>query len=81
MEKNMTLGSDVAEFIQLLEKWHTHKTTQLKTIINNKDVDLDIEGDKIKANSDMAKGVRFGVALSLHMLGDLPFETSVRQGG
>ncbi len=79
MEKNMTMGGDIAEFIQLLQKWHKHRTTQLKTIIDNKDTDLMIEEDKIKADSDMAKGVRFGVALSLHMLGDLPFSVSQKQ--
>lgn len=81
MGESMTLGGDIAEFIQLLEEWHKHKTTQLKTIIANKDTDLDIDGNKIKADSQMAKGIRFGVALSLQMLGDLPFEISVRHGG
>ena len=80
MGKILTIDGDIAEFIQILEKWHEHKIIQLKTIIDNKDTDLDIEGDKIKADSDMAKGIRFGVALSLHLLGDLPFEASPRQG-
>lgn len=79
--KKLTIDGDIEEFIQLLEKWHKHQTEQLKALINNKNADIDIEGDRIKADSEMAKGIRFGITLSLHMLGSLPFEISTNKTG
>ena len=79
MEENMTLGGDIAEFLQLLEKWHESRATQLKMIIDNEDTDLMLEDHKIKADSDMAKGIRVGVAIALDSLGDLPFSVSQSQ--
>ena len=69
----MKINDEIVGFIELLQQWHKNKTAQLRAIIVHDDLDMDIDGRKIAAKSELAKGIRFGVALSLDLLGNLPF--------
>lgn len=69
----MMIDQETAELLEKLGDWHQHKVKQLQLILDNKDADMLIADIEIKAGSDIAKGLRIGVMLSLQYLGKLPF--------
>jgi len=73
------MPADAKEFLDLLQQWHANRTGQLRQIMEHKDADITVDGITIAAGSDMAKGVRFGVGLALHLMGDLPFTVTKRR--
>jgi hypothetical protein len=71
----MSLYDDeTVEFVKTLQEWHERQTAQLNTIMEHKDADIELGDRTIAADSDVAKGIRIGVMLALHLLGKLPFE-------
>ena len=70
------MSLDIEEFTTKLTEWHKHKVTQLQSVVDSRDVDIVLGGDKkvtFDSDSDMANGIRAGVAIALGMLGTLPF--------
>ena len=72
-------NEELIEFIQKLQLWHGHKTEQLQQIVDHKDAAIEIGDMTIPAESQMAKGIRIGVRLSLGMLGELPFSLQEKE--
>jgi hypothetical protein len=74
MAEFSTADDGVIEFIEHVQTWHARMTAQLSEIVNNKGASIQVGDKLIAADSDIAKGIRFGVGLSLDMLGELPFK-------
>ncbi len=70
---------ELEDFPELLQKWHEHHVKQLQLIVDQKDADLQLGDAKIKADSEMAKGIRYGVEIALLSLGKLPFSVSRKE--
>jgi hypothetical protein len=68
-----TNDQEVIDFVQLLQHWHEKQIEQLETIISHEDADLVLGEKTIPAGSELAKGIRIGVNISLNMIGKLPF--------
>lgn len=68
----MMIDDETAEIIKQLEKWHSSQVNQLNKILAHKESVLNIADIEIKPNTDLAKGLRIGVMLSLKLLGELP---------
>lgn len=68
---------ELVEFVESLQQWHERQVHPLKQIVDKKDAVIQIDGIEIEPESDMAKGLRFGVGLSLEFLGKLPFSVSI----
>lgn len=73
---NALVDRRVYDMFTRLTEWHAHQTDQLKTIVENRDAAIALDDVKVEADSDMAKGIRFGVGLALNMLGKLPVSMS-----
>lgn len=67
---------EIAEFVEKLQGWHDHKVAQLRQITEQKDAYIVVGKKTIDAGSELAKGIRFGVEISLELLGKLPFSVS-----
>ncbi len=67
---------EVEEFVEKLQKWHAHKVAQLKQITEQADAVIHIGDMEIEPLTDMAKGFRVGVLISLELLGKLPFSAA-----
>ena len=65
--------SSVIELINKLQAWHKSRVDNLKMVVEHKGADLHIGETLIAGDSDIAKGIRFGVAMALEKLGTLPF--------
>ena len=69
----MSENIELAEFVEVLQEWHIKVIEQLKLISDSKtDTSLDLAGTKIDGKSDMAKGIRIGVAIAVDQF-ELPF--------
>jgi ribosome modulation factor len=68
----ITHDPNVADILQKLIDWHGKRTGELQTIVNQKDADIVLGEKTIACDSDMAKGIRIGVAIALEGLGKLP---------
>lgn len=66
----------IEDFVEKLQLWHENKVSQLRQITSNKDAVIEIGDLKIEPDSDMAKGFRVGVIVSLELLGKMPFSIS-----
>lgn len=75
----ITHDSDVVEVLQNLINWHSNKSEQLHLIQNNMNADIVFGDTRIPANSDLAKGIRIGVAISLEALGNLPIRLAKQE--
>jgi len=69
----MQVNDEIAWVFEKLEQWHSIRTNQLKTILEHKDAPIKLDGVHIEPDTDLAKGLRIGVMLSLELLGKLPF--------
>jgi len=69
----MMIDDETAEVFRKLQQWHFNRTNQLKTLLEHKDAPISVADIQIEPNTDLAKGMRIGVMLSLELLGKLPF--------
>ena len=67
---------EIEEFVEKLQAWHANKVGQLKQITDQRDAVLQIGDMEIEPGTDLARGFRAGVAVSLELLGKLPFSVS-----
>ena len=67
------MSVDFVEFVNDLKRWHEHQVGQLQIVLENKDAVLKIGDMEIDPDSDLAKGFRAGISVSLELLGELPF--------
>ena len=67
---------EIEEFVEQLDAWHSHKVAQLQQIIDNDDCSIQIGDITIESDTDLAKGFRAGVQVSLEFLGKLPYSVS-----
>lgn len=67
---------EIEEFVEQILAWHTNRVAQLRQITENEDAVIQIANIEIEPDSDVAKGFRAGVAVSLEFLGKLPFSVS-----
>ncbi len=74
-----TNNEEVIELVTLLQQWHENKTGQMRKIIEHKDADIHINDITIAADSEIAKGLRFGIGMSLELIGKLPFSVSLNE--
>lgn len=70
---------EIEEFVEQVLAWHTNRVAQLRQITENKDAVIQIGDVEIEPDSDAAKGFRAGVAVSLELLGKLPFSVSCNE--
>jgi hypothetical protein len=75
MPENMDINDpqQLNEFLQKLLDWHGERVESLQLILDHKDARLKIGDKEIEPDSDIAKGIRFGVGIALDTLGKLPF--------
>ncbi|BAK75776.1 hypothetical protein NH8B_0944 [Pseudogulbenkiania sp. NH8B] len=71
-----TNNPEVVEFINTLTEWHKNRVEQLELITNNRDAGIRLGDRTIEAGSDIAKGIRLGIAIALEQLGKLPFSVT-----
>ena len=71
---------EIEEFIEKLQEWHANKVRMLKKITEHKDAVMQIGDMEIAPGTDMAKGFRAGVHISLALLGKLPISVSRGEG-
>ncbi|MCP1290713.1 hypothetical protein NK214_10985 [Chromobacterium sp. S0633] len=71
-----TFDPDVIEFTNQLRDWHESRVQNLQLIVENPTADLMLGTSEIKADSDLAKGIRIGIQLALAQLGKLPFSVT-----
>ena len=67
------MNNETLELAQLVEGWHKNATDQLELVIEKKDADMKLGDAKIKAGTDLHKGVRIGIGIALSMIKELPF--------
>lgn len=73
MDKTYDIDA-IDEFASDLIQWHQHHVSQLWLIVENKDMDITLNGMPLAADSDTANGIRVGVKIALQHLGELPFK-------
>jgi hypothetical protein len=73
-ESIMMEDTELLELCGALNAWHTNATNQLRLITENRDSDMEIDGNLIEAGSEFARGMRFGILLSMQLLGKLPIK-------
>lgn len=80
----MTHSKEI-HYLELLEglvKWHQVQTESLNLVIEKRDADIDFGGEKvIKAGTEMHRGVRIGILLSLSLLGEMPLINIQKEDG
>lgn len=75
-----TNSPEVMEFINTLTAWHKGRVEQLELIKNNRETGIQLGELKIEADTELAKGIRLGVAIALQQLGKLPFSVEPVSG-
>lgn len=78
-EVRFKADTETRDFLAFLMQWHRHQVAQLQMIVdeNNKDASIDLNGEKIDPDSDLARGVRIGVSVALDLFESLPFGMEV----
>lgn len=71
-----TFDPDVIEFTNQLRDWHESRVQNLLLIVEKPTADLMLGTSEIKADSELAKGIRIGIQLALAQLGKLPFSVT-----
>ena len=71
-----TINQEFIDFTKQLQDWHANRVKQLQLITENRTADLRLGDREISAGSEIAKGIRLGVLLSLDQLGKLPFSVT-----
>lgn len=71
-----TSNPEFIEFTNQLSNWHESRVQNLQLILDKPDANLKLGTTLIKAESDLAKGVRIGIRLALEQLGRLPFSVT-----
>lgn len=71
-----TFDPDVIEFTNQLRDWYESRVRNLQLIVENPTSDLMLGTNELKADSDIAKGIRIGIQLALTQLGKLPFSVT-----
>lgn len=74
-----THDNDVAKILQMLIDWHKKRRDELQTIVDEKKADIGLGAETIAHDSDLAKGIRIGVAIALEGLGKLPIKLEQAQ--
>jgi hypothetical protein len=67
---------EIEEFVDKLQEWHGDKVAQLRQITENRDATIQLRDITLEPGSDIAAAFRAGVAVSLEILGKLPFSAS-----
>jgi len=67
------MDEEIVEFVEKLQGWHEHQVSQLKQIVDSKASSFVINDVEVLSDSDLGKGLKAGVKLSLELLGQLPF--------
>ena len=64
-EKRIQADKEMADFLAHVCQWHKNGVRQLEMIVdeNNKDASIDLNGEKIDPDSDLAMGVRIGISV------------------
>lgn len=71
-----TANPEFIGVIKQLQSWHESQVAQLKLITENRTAELKLGDLTVAADSDIAKGIRFGVLIALDRLGKLPFSVT-----
>lgn len=71
-----TANPEFIGVIKQLQSWHESQVAQLKLITENRTAELKLGDLTVAAESDIAKGIRFGVLIALDRLGKLPFSVT-----
>lgn len=71
-----TANQEFVDFIKQLQEWHADQVAQLRLITENRTAHLKLGEREIKADTDIAKGVRLGVLIALGKLGKLPLSVT-----
>jgi len=66
------MNEETKKLVDAIQEWHGQAVAQLKEIINHPSADMKVGDITIGADTEKAKGIRFGVSLSLELLGKLP---------
>ena len=67
-----TNDEEIIEFVEQLQSWHEHQIKQLKLVVSQGDCQLVIGEKTILAGSELAKGIKIVVNISLGLFGELP---------
>jgi hypothetical protein len=73
------MSEELGELVEAIQKWHQIGLRQLKEVTEHPDAEIKVGDNTYSADSDIAKGIRFGVSLSLMFLGKLPFTISANE--
>jgi hypothetical protein len=82
-EKKVQMNTEVSDFLGFLCRWHKNRIDALKTIVDdeNEDSVIVLNGINIDPDSEVARGIRIGVACAIEALGKLPFHVEAEVRG